>query len=468
MARHGPQGSGQAGIPPGLGDPRENDAVIPMVAPAPGSDLGGTPEASFWQQLGWQPDAGQLAQLQELQALLRHWNQRLNLTRLVEGDDYWIAQVFDSLWPLVPRLQGAGSADSYLQGRPIQSRDLPGPDRQGSPAPTSRLPAGAEPTPAEPIQAEPSEMVPSKTVPSETVPNGSKARLSAIALPAEPCATGPNTPRGTASAPLEAASAPLGAASAPPATANASAISAASQSPATSQDPGPAPQGDAAPAGRGQPALKPDQPHPDLLQAPANPPPAGTGLRVIDVGTGGGFPGLAVAIALPGAHITLVDSVQRKLEAVAAMATALGLADRISLRSERVERTGRQKDCRGRFQLALARAVAAAPVVAEYLVPLLAPEGQALLYRGQWNASDQAELQRALVPLRAEITGQIERQLPNGRGQRTVLTVQPLAPCPATYPRPVGVPAKTPLGTLMEAPSSRDQPGAAAVTPRRP
>lgn len=54
----------------------------------------------LWHCLGWQPNDTQLSQLKELQALLRHWNSRVNLTRLVENEEFWIAQVFDSLWPL--------------------------------------------------------------------------------------------------------------------------------------------------------------------------------------------------------------------------------------------------------------------------------------------------------------------------------------------------------------------------------
>lgn len=241
------------------------------------------PDQALWAQLGWQPSDQQLSQFMALQQLLRHWNQRVNLTRLVEGDDYWIAQVFDSLWPLQPLLS-----------------------------------VGA----------------------------------------------------------LE----------------------------------------------------------------------AGAAFQVIDVGTGGGFPGLAVAIALPEARLTLVDSVKRKLDAVAAMAEELGIADRLTLRCERVERTGRRTECRGHFQLALARAVAAAPVVAEYLVPLLAPDGQALLYRGQWSAADGIALQGALSALGAEL-GRMERiELPAGRGVRHALSLRPRQRCPAAYPRAVGIPARQPLG----------------------
>lgn len=236
----------------------------------------------LWRALGWQPAPQQEERFLQLQDLLRHWNGRLNLTRLVEGDDYWIGQVFDSLWPLRDLLTGEDSS--------------------------------------------------------------------------------------------------------------------------------------------------------------------GEGLQVIDVGTGGGFPGLAVAIALPTARLTLVDSVGRKVMAVRAMAEALGLEHRVEVRCERVERSGQSRQCRGRFHWALARAVASAPVVAEYLVPLLAPGGRALLYRGQWTDGDQAALEPALNLLRARLERCERLELPAGRGLRHALVLAPEGPCPRQYPRAVGLPSKHPLG----------------------
>jgi 16S rRNA (guanine527-N7)-methyltransferase len=250
------------------------------------------PLARVWEPLGWQPDPIRVAQFEQLRQELCRWNSRLNLTRLVEGDDYWIAQVFDSLWPWLPLLRAA------------EARGMR-----------------------------------------------------------------------------------------------------------------------------------------EVLE--------GEALRLVDVGTGGGFPGLALAIALPNAHLTLVDSVARKLEAVEAMAREVGLAERVTLRRERVERTGHAPECRGRFDGAMARAVASAPVVAEYLVPLLKPGGQAMLYRGQWSDADQADLERALVPLRARLEGVERRELPAGRGVRHAVRLVPLAPCPKAYPRAVGLPAKAPLGQIL-------------------
>ena len=140
----------------------------------------------------------------------------------------------------------------------------------------------------------------------------------------------------------------------------------------------------------------------------------------------------------------------QRRQAVRAMAADLGLASRVQLRCERVERTGQAVATRGRFDWALARAVARAPVVAEYLVPLLAPQGRALLYRGQWSAADQGELDAALVLLRATTEQCLSRELPGGRGLRHALVVKSLAPCPPSYPRAVGLPAKQPLGAALK------------------
>jgi hypothetical protein len=80
------------------------------------------------------------------------------------------------------------------------------------------------------------------------------------------------------------------------------------------------------------------------------------------------------------------------------------------------------------------------------LVPLLQAGGQALLYRGQWAAADTVELERALGPLKARIASLDAWELPAQRGIRHALWLQPSGTCPPSYPRPVGVPAKQPLG----------------------
>ena len=85
-------------------------------------------------------------------------------------------------------------------------------------------------------------------------------------------------------------------------------------------------------------------------------------------------------------------------------------------------------------------------MVAEYLVPLLNSGGQALLYRGQWHEADSSQLERALEPLKARLSSCTPCQLPDERGIRHVLRVQPISSCPKQFPRSVGVPSRQPLG----------------------
>ena len=176
-------------------------------------------------------------------------------------------------------------------------------------------------------------------------------------------------------------------------------------------------------------------------------PPLHGPLRGVDVGTGGGVPGLVLAVALPESHWVLVDSVQRKCAAVQAMAGALGLKPRVEVVCTRAEVLGHDARYRGRFDVAVARGVAAAPVVAEYLAPLLDRRGVALLYRGRWSPADHQALGQAARKLGCRIRARERCLLPGNRGQRHVLVLEAETACPDPYPRPVGVPSRRPLAT---------------------
>ena len=231
------------------------------------------------EQLNWAPSFNQLEQFFTFQAQLRKWNLRVNLSKLVEGDDYWISQVLDCLWPLKQELK-----------KPYQKIDC------------------------------------------------------------------------------------------------------------------------------------------------------------IDIGTGCGFPGLAVAIAFPKAKLTLVDSLKRKTSAIKEIVKALGLSSRVQVRTERAESTGQNHDFRGQYDLAMARAVAKSSIVAEYLVPLLKSDGEALLFRGNWRMDDEESLRKAIEPLKVKIQMIESHLLPGGRGQRHQIRLKPISKCPLKYPRAIGIPKRKPLG----------------------
>ena len=103
--------------------------------------------------------------------------------------------------------------------------------------------------------------------------------------------------------------------------------------------------------------------------------------KYIDIGSGCGFPGIAIAIAMPNANMTLLDSSNKKTTFLKEVSKEIGLNSRITVVNERAETAGRDPIFRSNFDYAIARAVASANVVAEYLVPFLNSTGQALIFK---------------------------------------------------------------------------------------
>ena len=233
----------------------------------------------IWDELKWVPSENQLAQFIRLQELLKEWNKKINLTRLVDGDDFWTAQVCDSLLPLYEELQ-----------------------------------------------------------------------------------------------------------------------------------------------------------HPELSH------------KYIDIGSGCGFPGIAIAIAMPNSNITLLDSSSKKTIFLKEVSKEIGLNSRITVVTERAETAGRDPILRSNYDYAIARAVASANVVAEYLVPFLNSTGQALIFKGSWSEAEQQILKKALTELNAEIQRIHKFVLPNHRGIRNIIRISSINKCPNQYPRSIGKPKKQPLG----------------------
>ena len=105
--------------------------------------------------------------------------------------------------------------------------------------------------------------------------------------------------------------------------------------------------------------------------------------RVIDVGSGAGFPGLAIRIALPKVRLTCVESVGKKVRFLEDMCALLGLTD-VEIRNERAEALGRER--RDAYDVGTARAVGTLGIVAEYLLPFLRLGGDAIVWKGRVDA----------------------------------------------------------------------------------
>ena len=180
-------------------------------------------------------------------------------------------------------------------------------------------------------------------------------------------------------------------------------------------------------------------------------PPYGSGegvhpssFRVIDIGTGGGFPGIPAAIACPDWQVTLLDSTQKKVTFLQTLATTLEL-ENITTLVDRAEQVGQLPEHREAYDLALIRAVGPASVCAEYALPLLKLEGQAVLYRGQWTPEETEALRPAVAQLGGAIAAIEECSTPVSQGMRHCLYLRKVAPTPSEFPRAIGVPAKQPL-----------------------
>ena len=171
--------------------------------------------------------------------------------------------------------------------------------------------------------------------------------------------------------------------------------------------------------------------------------------HVIDIGTGAGFPGIPAAIARPDWRLTLLDSTRKKVKFLTSLCQQLSLQNTVAL-AERAEALGRQPQHREHYDLALVRALGAATTCAEYALPLLQQQGLAVLYRGQWSAAEADELQAAVEQLGGEIEPVQIWTTPLTQGVRHCLYLRKVAPTPAEFPRPVGVPSKQPLGVSRD------------------
>ncbi len=164
--------------------------------------------------------------------------------------------------------------------------------------------------------------------------------------------------------------------------------------------------------------------------------------KVIDVGTGAGFPGLVLLIARPDLRMTLLDSTQKRLTFVKETAEVLGLApDVVHLRAEEA---GRSPTFRERFDLATARAVANLNVLSEYCLPLLKVGGVFAAMKGAKAADEMQSAQGAIRLLGGAPLLSREYTLPLC-GERTVLCVKKISQTPTKYPRPSAQIAKRPL-----------------------
>jgi 16S rRNA (guanine527-N7)-methyltransferase len=167
-------------------------------------------------------------------------------------------------------------------------------------------------------------------------------------------------------------------------------------------------------------------------------------LRLIDIGTGAGFPALPIAIARPQWQITLLDSTRKKIAFLQQVTETLQIHNTQSC-VDRVEQVGQDSRHRERYDVATVRAVAGATVCAEYALPLVKVGGIVILYRGQWTTEEAIALAAAARQLGGEILLTDSFTTPLSQGIRTCLYLRKTEPTANCFPRAIGVPTQKPL-----------------------
>ncbi len=166
--------------------------------------------------------------------------------------------------------------------------------------------------------------------------------------------------------------------------------------------------------------------------------------KLIDIGTGAGFPGIPLKILLPDTEVVLVDSVNKKTE------FCQHIIDRLKLRGitavhDRVEHLARQEQYREQFDWAVARAVAQLATLSEYMLPFVKIGGRMLAMKGDQGPIETQKAAPAISLLGGELQHVKRLTLPGVTEDRFLITVEKKASTPEKYPRRVGVPSKKPL-----------------------
>jgi 16S rRNA (guanine527-N7)-methyltransferase len=166
--------------------------------------------------------------------------------------------------------------------------------------------------------------------------------------------------------------------------------------------------------------------------------------RVIDIGTGAGFPGIPLKIIYPNLRLTLVESVGKKVAFCKHITELLGF-ENVEVIHARAEDLGQKLEHREAYDWAVARAVANLNVLSEYLLPLVKVGGMALAQKGESGPAEAQSAEKAMKLLGGKLKQLIPVNLPGVADDRYLVLIDKAAATPPKYPRKPGVATKTPL-----------------------
>lgn len=166
--------------------------------------------------------------------------------------------------------------------------------------------------------------------------------------------------------------------------------------------------------------------------------------KLLDLGSGAGFPGVPLKIVFPELQATLVDSLQKRISFLEHLIHTLGLKDIKAVHS-RAEDFGRIKAERENYDFVVSRAVAKLPILSEYCLPLVKKGGIFIAYKGPEGKEEIEKAEKAMEILGGQLHEALELQLPKIEGERLLFAIKKYKNTPSEYPRKAGNIKKKPL-----------------------
>lgn len=166
--------------------------------------------------------------------------------------------------------------------------------------------------------------------------------------------------------------------------------------------------------------------------------------NIIDVGTGGGFPGVPLAILFPEKNFVLVDSLKKRLNIIAEISAEMEVGN-VEVLHGRAEDIGRSQEHREHYDICVSRAVANLSVLAELCLPLVKVGGYFLPYKTSNNQEEIVESRNAIEALGGKWAGEKSFSNSKLKFERNILIIKKVSETDKKYPRKAGVPAKNPI-----------------------
>ena len=172
-------------------------------------------------------------------------------------------------------------------------------------------------------------------------------------------------------------------------------------------------------------------------------------LKILDLGTGAGFPGIPLKIAYPNLKITLLDSLNKRIKFLNEVIEELDLKDIYAIHG-RAEDYAKQVEYREQFDLCVSRAVANLATLSEYCLPYVKEGGCFISYKSGSVEEELNQSKKAIFELGGKVKEVIPFTLPETDIERTFVVIEKVRKTPKKYPRKAGLPSKEPIGIEKE------------------